>query len=356
VVLSTVAVLIALDAILGFAFGPPANPRQRLSALQTYFNYGRSIDGKLRDMIAANPADDAAIVKAGWIGRECDVDSTVPPGKLAIDIYGNSFSNNVSYQMERLDAYLVFQRFAGPAAPVSHSYACFMRRYQALRVLAPVQIIGVLASSLPQLLTLSGLTTSFEMPEPFTYPRYRLTSDQRLVATWPSIRSQADLHKAFADPGKWRGFLDELAVHDAFYNEILFRGGLFDHSVVARLLRRAWAQRLIRMRTDALEAANKFAGAPDIPAVLRAMLFDFAMRSRAIGARPIVILIEDGGYGGVFTPFIVSALRAAKIDFILTSTIASPTDSQNFIGGGHFTPEIDAKIARAVLELLRHKN
>jgi hypothetical protein len=264
VVLSTVAALIAFDAILGAAFRPATNSQQQLSGLRQYFNYGRSVDGKLRDMIADNPADDAAIVKAGWIDRECDVDSFNPVGKLVIDIYGNSFSANISYQMERLDAELAFKRFGGPAAPASHTYACIVRRHEARRVLAPVQIFGVLASSLPRLLTLGGLTTSFEAPQPFTYPRYALSADQRLVETWPSIRSQAELHRAFADPMKWRGFLDELAIRDVFYDEFLFRGGLSDRSVVARLLRRAWAQRLAHMRTDALQAADNFSGAPEL--------------------------------------------------------------------------------------------
>jgi hypothetical protein len=75
VVLSTVAALIAFDAILGAAFRPATNSQQQLSGLRQYFNYGRSVDGKLRDMIADNPADDAAIVKAAWNDREYDVDS-----------------------------------------------------------------------------------------------------------------------------------------------------------------------------------------------------------------------------------------------------------------------------------------
>jgi hypothetical protein len=59
------------------------------------------------------------------------------------------------------------------------------------------------------------------------------------------------------------------------------------------------------------------------------MLLDFGRRSRAIGAQPIVILVEDRGYGGVFAKSIVPALKADEIDFVLTSMIASPTDTGN---------------------------
>ena len=93
-------------------------------------------------------------------------------------------------------------------------------------------------------------------------------------------------------------FLDELATHDCFYAPRVFQADIFDHSVLARMIRRAWGQRVLRARTAALRAADGFSGAPDIAPVLRAMLIDFANKARAAGERPIVILIEDRGYGG----------------------------------------------------------
>ena len=77
--------------------------------------------------------------------------------------------------------------FGGPAAPANHSYACFVRRVEAKRDRAPIQILAMLASSIPRMETISGLTTSFEGPEPFTYPRYSLAPDGRLVGYSPSI-------------------------------------------------------------------------------------------------------------------------------------------------------------------------
>jgi len=345
--------LFLLDAAIGIIFRLPTDPRRAGSSLETYFDYGRSVEGKLRRIVGANAEEDAAIVQAGWIGRECDVGTPHTPGKSDVDIYGNSFSNHIADQMERLDSNLVFHRFAGPAAPVNHSYACFLRRDEAGLKRAPLQILGVLGSSLPRMLTLGGLTTSFEAPQPFTYPRYSLTPDHHLVARWPTIRTEEDLRAGLADPAKWQSFLDELASDDAFYSEALFRGRIFDRSVVARMIRRAWAQQLVRNRTAALRATDGFAGAPEIPSVLRAILLDFANRSRTIGARPIVLLIEDRGYGGVLSSSVAPALQANGIDFIVTSTIASPNDTRNFLPDGHFTPAVDAEFARAALKLVR---
>jgi hypothetical protein len=99
-------------------------------------------------------------------------------------------------------------------------------------------------------------------------------------------------------------------------------------------------------------APEGISGEPAIAPTLRAMLLDFASKARQAGKRPIVILIEDRGYGGTLSAMATSALRANRVDFVNTSAIVSPDDTGNFIADGHFTPAVDEKIARAVLELL----
>jgi hypothetical protein len=352
IVLWTIAALILIDAAVGFAFRPPLDPRRVPSSLQRYFDYGRSIEGKLRREVGSTPEQDAAIVKAGWLANDCDIATSTPPGKFTFDIYGMSFSNRIARQMVRLDPGLASQSFAGPAAPPNHSYACFVRRAEAKLNRAPIQIFGILASSVPRMETISGLTTSFEAPEPFTYPRYSLARDGRIVGYSPSINTPEDLRVVLANPAKWRAFLDELAAHDAFYAPRVFQADVFDYSVLTRMIRRAWGQRVLRDRTTALRAADGFSGAPDIAPVLRAMLIDFANRARTAGEHPIVILIEDQGYGGTLSAIAAPALQANHIDFVITSMIISPDDASNFLADGHFTPLANEKIAQAVLDLL----
>jgi hypothetical protein len=233
--------------------------------------------------------------------------TSTPPGKLAFDIYGMSFSDQIADQMVRLDPGLASRGFGGPGAPPNHSYACFVHRDDAKRDRASIQILGILAGTIPRMETISGLTTSFEDPEPFAYPRYSLASDGHLVGYSSSITTQDDLRAALADPMKWRIFLDELATHDYFYSQPVFKADIFDHSVLARLIRRAWGQRVSRVRTTALRAADGYSGAPDIAAVLRAMLIDFANRARTAGERPIVILIENRGYDGTLSAIAATA-------------------------------------------------
>jgi hypothetical protein len=351
ILLSTLCALLLIDAAVGLVFRPSADPRHPLSRLQGYFDYGRSLEGKLRRMVGPVPGGEAPIVHAGWIEPDCTVASEVRPGKLGIDIYGMSFSNHIADAMERVDHGLSFTHFGGPAAPANHSYACFIRREEAGVPRSPVQILGVLASSLPRLLTLSGLTTSFEAPMPFTYPRYTLEG-QELVAHWPSVRTEADLRSALDDPGKWRAFLDELATSDFFYEPALVHAGLSDNSVTLRMVRRALAQRMFRERMAALRVSEGFAGAEDVPLVLNALLLDFAKRTRAAGERPLVILIEDAGFGGTLSRFSAPVMKANNIDYFLTSSVASPDDTGNFQADGHFIPKRDVQFAHRVLKIL----
>ena len=348
----TIAGLIVIDIAVGLAFRMPADARKEGSSLQNYFNYGRSIEGKLRYLVGRTPEEDAPIVKAGWLLQECESERSLPAGKMGFDIYGMSFTGYIADEMTALDPQLASRQFGGPAAPPNHTYACFLRRLQAKRDLAPIQIVGVLASSVRRMETISGLTTSFESPMPFSYPRYSLNQDGRLSGHMPSIESANDLRAALNNSGKWHEFEQDLARNDYFYSRPVFKADLLDHSVIARMIRRAWGQRVLNERTDALGATNGFSGAPNIPAVLGAMLVDFAKEARERGTRPVVLLIEDRGYGESLSRVTAPTLRANDVEFLATSTIVSPNDSANFVGDGHFTPAAFEKIANAVLKLL----
>jgi hypothetical protein len=352
----TIGALFLIDITVGFAFRLPSGSQRPPSTLQRYFDYGRSIEGKLRREVGPTPEQDALIVRAGWLANECDIDTSTPADKLAFDIYGMSFSNQIADQMVRLDPGLASQEFGGPSAPPNHSYACFVRRVDGKRKRAPIQILGILAGTISRMETISGLTTSFEVPEPFTYPRYSLASNERPIEYSSSIATRDDLRAALANPMKWHAFLDELAAHDYFYAPLVFNADIFDHSVLARMIRRSWGQRVLRVRTTALRATDGYSGAPDIVPLLRSMLIDFANRARTAGERPIVILIEDRAYVGALSAIAAPALRANHIDFINTSEIVSYTDSNNFLADGHFIPAANDKIARAMLDLLGRRH
>lgn len=351
-ILSMIMSLVALDIVIGFAFRPPDDPLAIPTTLQAYFDYGRSVEGKLRRMVGVDDAHDAPIVEAGWLARDCTRSTSIPRGKLGIDVYGNSFSQAIAEQMERLDPGLAFTHFGGPGAPPNHSYACFVQRNESGHAAAPVQIIGVLAGTLRRMLTIGGLTTSFEQPQPFAYPRFTISSDGHLVPHWASIQSPDELRSALADRIKWRAFLDELSQLDAFYAPEIVSANFADHSVLLRLIRRAWGQRVLRERTASLHLESGFSAAPEIALVLRAILVDFAERARAFDQRPIVILMEDRGNGGLLSDMLRATLEQDHIEFIATGKIIQADDPHNFVPDGHFTSAAFSEIARAMLRLM----
>jgi hypothetical protein len=139
---------------------------------------------------------------------------------------------------------------------------------------------------------------------------------------------------------------------DFYYEPELMSADFADHSVLLRMVRRAWGQRLARVRTSSLHPENGFDGAPEISEVLRALLVDFADRTRAAKERPVVILIEDRGYGGVLSTMLKQTLQENHIEFLATGEIVRSDDVRNFVSDGHFTPEAFSKLARATLQLL----
>jgi hypothetical protein len=86
---------------------------------------------------------------------------------------------------------------------------------------------------------------------------------------------------------------------------------------------------------------------------MRALIVDFAKRTRSAGQIPIVILIEDQGSAQNLANIATSTLISNGIPFISTSTVAPPNDPANFVADGHFTTTANQKIVQAVLALLR---
>ena len=122
----TLAALAVLDVLTQRAFPMPAEVNRQPGKLAQYFDYGRSIAGKLARLVGSTDARSAPIVVAGWIDRECrHTPSPSPPGRIGVTVYGMSFTEHIANQLEQLDPTLAISTYGGPAAPANHSYACF---------------------------------------------------------------------------------------------------------------------------------------------------------------------------------------------------------------------------------------
>jgi hypothetical protein len=348
----TLAALVILDSALGAVSGMPADPRVEPTSLQRYFDYGRSIEGKLHALVKPDDAHSGPIVLAGWIDSGCN--RTVPrrAGITGISIFGNSFSGQLAQTLRKLDSSVSVEEFLGPGAPPSHSYSCFSKENSFGGDSDEIQIMGITAGSLPRMVQIWGVTTSFEFPQPFTFPRYRLGPDGELLAHEPSVRSPDDLRRVLANSAQWNAWIAEVQQQDYFYSSGLTEADPADKSVIGRMIRRGFGQGISRRRTAGLRGDDGKINAPDIVTVLPKLIGSFAKLARNSHKRPVIVLFEEYGSGGTLMPLVGSALAQDHIEFISSADIVPPVNLGNYASDGHFSPEANEKIARALLGLI----
>lgn len=337
----------------------PTNTRVAMSGAAAYLDYGRSIEGKLRRNLADSDENAQPVSSAGWIANECRRDIPLPEqGLTAVSFFGMSFSNDIAKALEEGDERYVSVRFAGPGAPPNHSYACFMAQlaHSAAHGGDPSKIVvlGILSSSVDGMLSMTGATTGFESPVPFTYPRYRIARDGTLHETRPIIESTDDWRKALVDRTMMQRFKLQLEANDAFYDPWSFDESLRDRSYLLRLLGRAYGQSRVRRAESLVGGPDAFLDHPDIGPVLSLMIENFSRQVRLVGKRPVVLLIQSRGSGQSLTDLLGKALEANQVSFLSTQQAADSHDPANYLADGHFKPEVNQRIAEELRKLMAH--
>ncbi len=342
--------VVALDVALGTIFRYPDDNQREPTLLQRYFDYGRSVEGKLHRILGSSERDAAPIAYAGWLERTCTASIEPVAGRVGLTVYGMSFSDHVGHELEALDPSMAVSFRSGPSASLNHSYTCFRMLHDARHDPNQVQVMGVLASSVDRMTTLTGMTTSFEAPMPYTYPRYRLADDGALLSEQPLITSPDQMRQ----PLVWAAFERQLARDDAFYDPLLMRQNVADDSTLMRLLRRAYAQHAgATRRSEWTLSGTRSDASHDVGPLMSALLIDFARRTRDEGKIPLVILFQDRpGIDDLYRS-LGPALREAGVPFVSTHTIVPTTNPGNFLPDSHFTPAGDRLVAAHVLACIR---
>ncbi|NDJ17673.1 hypothetical protein [Myxacorys almedinensis] len=343
----TLCFLGLFDVAINRIFPYPTDPlAPRPSQLKTYFEYGRSIEGKLARMIGTDDRSSAVLAKAGWLDPQTWSPATLPPNKnLLIAVYGMSFSEQIAEAMEKLDPRLAFRRINAPSAPPNHSYTAY--KLDRGRHSADVVMLGILASSIKAMPTLSAATWQFEVPSMYTYPRYELENGT-LQAIEPKVHSLAEFRNVLHDPQS--EFVKQLESRDRAYSSFLFQRNWLDQSAIVRLVRRAWAQRHIDNLDNSLHTAEGFADTE--MSILQAMVSDFAATARQDGKFPIVLVFNDKGYEDHLIQALLPRLGTEAIPYVSTHAIAPASNLSNFVGDGHFIPPVNDRIAKAVLTVI----
>lgn len=345
--------LVAFDVAINFLFPYPSDPLNvSPGALNLYFDYGRSLEGKINRQIGPTTDTSALIARAGWLGSALDQAGAAQPepgDDLLVSIYGMSFAEQIGNSMATLDPKLSLRTIGGPTAPPNFAFAAYQldRGHHQ----ANVVILGVLASSMKGMDAMTGMTWGTDYPAPFTFPKYRL-NDGKLEATQPHVQSLDQLRETFQDPQKRQAYVSQLQQNDRFFDTFTFEKNWLDHSAILRMIRRAWAKDHQERVTAQIHDQNGFNPNWEQIPVLRKIVEEFATTAKQDGKLPIVLVINDRGYNDDLYQVLKPTLETANIPYISTHEIAPATDARNFIGDGHFTEQVNKKIAEKVLALI----
>lgn len=346
--------LVVFDLAAGFAIGTPyGSTPMKLSQFARYFEYGRSTEGKVRAMIGAEGAVPPPLAQAGWIAPPADQPERPGEGQnLLVAVYGMSFAANIAKYMQEQDKRIAVRMAGGPGATLSHSYAMYAAdrgRHE-----ARVVVLGILASSLPALMTISHMTWNFEEPSPHFYPRFAV-SGGKLTQYSPSVNSLAQLQSAVRDASRWRSLTAELSAHDAFYDPLVFKSWSMDESVLARISRRGWGQRSKRENIERFHNASGFTNELDLIDVTHALVKTFISQVHSEGKLPVVLAINDQGYADHLHKVLAPIAADDSIVYFSTHELAPASDSGSFVRDGHFIAAKDRLMGRKLVELLNDR-
>ena len=320
--------------------------------IRSFFTYGHSIRWKLQDSLGRPGETPTVYASNGWLEPpQPAVVVRQPASDLdpTVTIYGNSFSDRLAYAMVRIEPRVTVRKIIAINAPPNHSYASFRRDTE--RTKSKVVVLGVLAANVGGVMS-RGYTWAFDSPPAYTQPLMKLREGQ-LDEEWPRILSLEECRKCLFDDKEWKRFSDEIAPSDPFFDPFLFNRGVADDSVIGCLLRKAWGQNRRQQVLGRFQQPGGFIRESEAIRVLSRMLVKFGAEARAEGILPVVVLLEASGMEHYLKIALGDELTSARVPFISTSDLFRTNDRHNYIPDGHYTPESDEKIAKAVLDLMR---
>jgi len=350
--------LIIADVAINLLFPFPRSIQQTPNSLERYFDYGRSIEGKLKRMVSQPTPSNQNILAAGWIESESwqSLPTTTQAGDdLLVSVYGMSFSDNIASYLTELDNKITLRSLGAPAAPASHSLATFTADTPGKN--ADVAVIGVLASSIKRIHSVSGSNWSYENPTPYTYPYYSLNEQNQLTTIEPAIKTADQFRQAITEQNEdWEKLQQQMREYDSPFSSFVFDSNISDRSALIRLIRRGWANRTISQTGSRLHHPQKgFNLQSSEIRTLKAILTEFTNQANSAQQKPVIILISDRGYVDHLYEALANHLNTLDVAVLNTHEIVPADDPTNFIPDGHFTPENDRKLAQALQEIIRRE-
>jgi hypothetical protein len=343
--------LVLIDVLISVVFAYPNDPKRVPSALQLYFDYGRSVEGKLRRETRANPAETAPITLTGWYDPLEVGEPLANPEKQVVTIYGMSHANRLGQALNRVSNQFAARSVGAPGATPNWAYGAYLRDRGGGKSRAVV--LAFMSANFMAINTMSSMTWNVDMPAAYTADRFVFDREDRLRVVDPPYASFHDYALALADPRRWRQALDDFAGHDTMYNSLLVRANPLDRSSLFRLLRRAYSQRYFRQKRKEVLDPSGFNPQSEQVQVARAMVRDFASSARGDGVVPVIYIVNNFGYSDYLFEALKPALEADQIPYVSSHTIVSPDDPRGYLPDSHFTDSVDLKLAHALEQVIQ---
>lgn len=345
--------LVAIDVAANLLFAYPRDPRNvSPNPLALYFDYGRSMEGRLRRATRADPAASAPITLAGWYEPLTAVERSPKPGADTITIYGMSHAVRLAGALQAVSPNYRVRSVGAPGAGTNWSYGAFLRDKD--KGQSKAAVLAIMSSTLPMIVSAAPMNwnTSFAMP--YTADRFVLRGNS-LHRIKPPYESFEGYVRTLNDPAAWQDALAQFARTDPFYDPFLVRATWLDHSTVVRLIRRGWSQRRDQERRTGVLTAAGYQADSEAVRVANAIVADFARRARAQGIVPVIYIVDSAGFGDQMYKALEITLRRDSIPYLATHQVIDPMDPTGYLPDSHFTDANDRLLARHLEGVLRRE-
>jgi hypothetical protein len=322
------------------------------SRLQMYFENGRSVEGKFRNMTGASKQESESIVTHGWLLDEeyYQLPSiTNKPSEKLIALYGMSHTKLLGEALNNLDENYIIRDITAPGAPANWAYSAYSMDQDKHE--ADVVILGIMTDGISKISTTTGATMHFDMSYPYTYPRL-LLEENRLEVYYPPYINERDYIKYLNDPKMWNEYKVWLKQYDKYYDPILFNTNIFDDSSVLRLLRRAYAQYSRNRKQNTVYNGDGFNLQSEEILVLKKIIIDFAYSAKKKNILPIIYIVNSPNRSDHLFRALELILRDHDIPYLSTHEICPPDNPKIFLENTHFTLEKDMELADEIIKII----
>lgn len=342
--------LVVLDVGANIAFAYPADVRNvNPGRLQLFFDYGRSMEGRLRRMTRADPAATAPITLAGWYRPLKAIDRPGKPGGTIVSVYGMSHAVRLADALERVSDRYSARSIGAPGATTNWSFGAYRRDTH--KAGSKVAVLAIMSSTLPNITSMTPMTWNISFPLPYTEDRYILDGG-RLRVVRPPYDSFTGYVATLNDKAKWRAALALFRRYDPSYDRFLLEATPLDRSTLVRMARRAWSNRRDRDAAGDVLTARGFNADSEQVRVANAIIAAFAADARAHGQLPVIYIVNNYGYGDQLRRALQATLDRDRIPYLSSDTVVNPNDPANYLPDTHFTDANDDRLAQALDQLI----